>query len=58
MKDEKETSAQGLSPPKLRICMVLNYPRYGADMRVPPQIGICSYLTNFGHEVAWVIPSE
>lgn len=58
MKDQKETGGQGLNPLRLRICMLLNYPRYGADMRVPPQIGICSYLTKFGHEVAWVIPGE
>jgi glycosyltransferase involved in cell wall biosynthesis len=27
-------------------------------MRVNPQIGICSYLTNFGHRISWVIESE
>lgn len=27
-------------------------------MRVPPQIGISSYLTNFGHKVTWVIWSD
>jgi len=43
---------------KLKICMLLPFPRYGSNMRVPPQIGICSYLTNFGHEVSWVIWSD
>lgn len=38
--------------------MLLPVPRYGENMRVPPQIGICSYLVNFGHEVSWVIWSE
>jgi len=38
---------------KLKICMLL--PPLASNMRVNPQIGICSYLTNFGHEVSWVI---
>jgi len=38
-----------------KICMLLPFPRYGENMRVPPQVGICSYLTNFGHKVTWVI---
>jgi glycosyltransferase involved in cell wall biosynthesis len=38
--------------------MLLPFPRYGENMRVPPQIGICSYLTSFGHEVIWVIWSD
>ena len=42
----------------LKMCMLLPYPRYSEDMRVPPQIGICSYLTNFGHQVEWVIWSD
>lgn len=25
------------------------------NIRVPPQIGICSYLENFGHKVDWII---
>lgn len=44
--------------PKIKICMLVPFPRYGANMRVPPQIGICSYLTNFGHQVTWVIWAE
>ena len=40
---------------KLKICMLLQFPHYGGDMRIKPQIGICSYLTNFGHQVTWVI---
>jgi glycosyltransferase involved in cell wall biosynthesis len=43
---------------KLKILMVLPFPRHGKDMRVPPQIGICSYLTNFGHGVDWIIWSD
>lgn len=43
---------------RLRICMLLPFPCYSENMRVPPQIGICSYLTKFGHEVTWVIWSE
>ena len=42
---------------KLNICMLLPL-RYSQNMRVNPQIGICSYLTNFGHEVSWVLLSE
>lgn len=42
---------------KLKICMVLPL-RHSQNMRVNPQIGICSYLTNFGHEITWVILSE
>jgi len=43
---------------KLKILMILPFPRHGKDMRVPPQIGICSYLTNFGHEIDWIIWSD
>lgn len=42
---------------KLRICMLLPI-RYGPNMRVNPQIGIASYLVNFGHEITWVLSSE
>lgn len=42
----------------LNICMLLPFPRHSESMRVPPQIGICSYLTNFGHKVSWVIWSD
>jgi len=38
--------------------MLLPVPRYGKNMLVYPQIGICSYLANFGHEVSWVIWSD
>jgi glycosyltransferase involved in cell wall biosynthesis len=43
---------------RLNVCMLLPVPRYGENMRVSPQIGICSYLTNFGHQVSWVIWSD
>lgn len=39
---------------KLNICMLLPL-SYEPNMRVMPQIGIGSYLTNFGHDVTWVI---
>ena len=38
--------------------MLLPFPRYNENMRVPPQIGICSYLTRFGHDVSWLIWSD
>ncbi|MBI4267440.1 MAG: glycosyltransferase family 4 protein [Chloroflexi bacterium] len=41
----------------LRICMLLPI-RYGPNMRVNPQIGIASYLVNFGHEICWVLSGE
>jgi glycosyltransferase involved in cell wall biosynthesis len=43
---------------KLNICMLLLPLRYSQNMRVNPKIGICSYLTNFGHKITWVILSE
>lgn len=42
---------------KLNICMLFPL-LYEPGMRVSPQIGICSYITRFGHEVTWVISSE
>ena len=42
---------------KINICMLLGL-RYGENMRIPPQIGIASYITNFGHDVTWVLSSE
>lgn len=42
---------------KLKIAMLLPI-RYGPNMRVNPQIGIASYLVNFGHEVTWILFSE
>jgi glycosyltransferase involved in cell wall biosynthesis len=38
--------------------MLLPVPHYGENMQVPPQIGICSHLTNFGHQVSWVLWSD
>ncbi|MFC2002755.1 glycosyltransferase family 4 protein [Chloroflexota bacterium] len=40
---------------KLKICMLLSSFHYRKSMQVSPEIGICSYLTNFGHEIVWVI---
>lgn len=42
---------------KINICMLLGL-RYGEKMRIPPQIEIASYITNFGHDVTWVLSSE
>jgi len=42
---------------KLSICMLLPF-NYGPDMVIVPQVGICSYLSNFGHEITWVIPCK
>jgi glycosyltransferase involved in cell wall biosynthesis len=39
---------------KLNICMVLPIP-YGPRMWVYPQIGICGYLSQFGHNVTWIM---
>lgn len=51
MKGQNEIDIQ-----KLNICMLLPL-RYGPNMRVNPQVGIASYLTNFGHKVIWIISS-
>ena len=32
--------------------------RYNPKMKIVPQIGIASYITNFGHDVTWVLPAE
>ena len=42
---------------KINICMLLGL-RYDPKMRIVPQIGITSYITNFGHDVTWVLSSE
>ena len=42
--------------PKLNILMLFPL-RYESNMLVYPEIGICSYLANFGHEVTWIISS-
>ena len=42
---------------KIRILMLSGL-RYGEKMRIAPQIGIASYITNFGHEVTWILSSE
>ena len=42
---------------KINICMLLGL-RYDPKMRIVPQIGITSYITNFGHDVAWILSSE
>ena len=42
---------------KLRVCMMLPL-CYEQKTRIAPQIGICSYITKFGHEVEWVVCSR
>ena len=42
---------------KINVCMLLGL-RYEEKMRIVPQIGIASYITNFGHDVTWVLSSE
>jgi glycosyltransferase involved in cell wall biosynthesis len=42
---------------KINIFMLLGI-RYDPKMRIVPQIGIASYITNFGHDVTWVLSSE
>ena len=41
---------------RLNICMLPG--TRSPHMRIVPQVGICSYLTNFGHKVTWVISSN
>ncbi len=42
---------------KINVCMLLGL-RYDPKMRIVPQIGIASYITNFGHDVTWILSSE
>jgi glycosyltransferase involved in cell wall biosynthesis len=42
---------------EINICMLLEL-RYEEKMRIIPQIGIASYITNFGHDVTWILSSE
>ena len=42
---------------KINICMLLGL-RYEEKMRIAPQIEIASYITNFGHDVTWILASE
>ena len=42
---------------KINICLLLGN-LYNPKMRIAPQIGIASYITNFGHDVTWVLSSE
>ena len=39
---------------RLNVCMLL--PPLDVGERVNPQIGICSYLANFGHQITWILP--
>jgi len=42
---------------KINMCMLFEL-RYDPRMLVTPQIGVVRYITNFGHDVTWVLPSE
>lgn len=42
---------------KVNICMLLGL-RYGEEMLIYPRIMIASYITNFGHDVTWILSSE
>ena len=42
---------------KINTCMLLGL-RYDPKMKIPSQIGIASYITNFGHDVTWILSSE
>lgn len=42
---------------KINICMLLGF-RYDPKMRIHPEIGIASHISNFGHNVTWVLSSE
>lgn len=42
---------------KINICMLLGI-QYGEKMQIPPGIGIPSHITNFGHDVTWILPSK
>ena len=42
---------------KINICMLLGY-RYNPKMQIPPDVKIPSYITNFGHDVTWILSSE
>ena len=43
---------------KINICMLLGIRHGERKGRVGPQIGIASYITNFGHDVAWIVSTE
>lgn len=59
MKYLKDTGIPKPNSSKLKICMLLPFPPYSfSNMRIVPQIGICSYLSNFGHSISWVIWTE
>jgi len=42
-------------PQKLKICMLICHLIADPNIRVNPQIEICTYLTNFSHQVNWII---
>lgn len=42
---------------KINICMLLEL-RYRENMQVYPTHEILSYITNFGHEVTWILSSD
>ena len=40
---------------KLNVCMILYWPHYQSEMRLDPQVEICSYLRHFGHQITWIM---
>ena len=42
---------------RINVCMLFGL-QYKEKMLIPPQIGIASYITNFGHDVTWILSSE
>lgn len=42
---------------KIKVCMLLAE-RFKPKMKIVPQIGIASFISNFGHKVTWVLASE
>ena len=42
---------------KINICILLGY-RYNPKMPIPPDVEIPSHITNFGHDVTWILSSE
>ena len=43
---------------KVNICMLISRIQYDPKMCIVPQIGIASYISNFGHDVTWILSSE
>lgn len=42
---------------KINVCMLLGL-RYDKKMQIPPDVGIPTHITKFGHSVTWMLSSE